>query len=154
MYTINLNSISWFHLTKQVSASSVWYGNSTGPVKPWLCEQLNFCSVNLEDRSTLPRLCSHHSFLGHEEYTTNVFTRECFSERRKAYVFSFSPWTETNGRGKRELLCHLTSVCVCVCVLFKCISLFLLYECLAWMYICPPHKCLVSVEVRRGHQVP
>lgn len=148
MYTINLNSVSWFHFTKQVGASSVWYGNSTGPVKPWLCEQLNFCSVNLEDRSFSPG-CAH-SFPGHEEDPTNVFAHECFSERRKVSLYPFSPWTETYGRGRRKLLCHLT----CVCVLFILISLFLLYECFTCMNVCSPHMCLVLVEVKRGHQIP
>lgn len=31
---------------------------------------------------------------------------------------------------------------------------FYVYEYFVYVYVCVPHVCLVSLEVRRGHQIP
>lgn len=80
---------------------------------PDFCEQLTVVLLPSKIDPFSPR-CTH-SFSGHREDGTNLFTHECFCERREPLCFNISPWTETWAGGGGY---------VCVILLFLSFWLF------------------------------
>lgn len=64
---------------------------------PGFCEQLAVVLLPSKIDPFSPG-CTH-SFSGHGEDGTDLFTHECFCERREPLCFNISPWTETWAGG-------------------------------------------------------